>query len=140
MRVDHFFLCVEEKNSAYPWWVLLESANLVLARVYGFLPRADEEPTSSMERRGRRRGSAMGQLLFVTSEPHSLGGEADNTEECRRGRGRRASSLQNLHLESRAIPATDTSLQRTLGRRKPENGIEGGSRGRVLIKKVWMRK
>jgi hypothetical protein len=28
----------------------LESANLALARVCGFLPRADEEPTSSMER------------------------------------------------------------------------------------------
>jgi hypothetical protein len=50
MRVDRFFLRVEEKNLASPWWASLESSNLALARVYGFLPQADEEPTSSMER------------------------------------------------------------------------------------------
>jgi hypothetical protein len=49
----------------------MESANLALARVYGFLPRADEELTSSMERRGR---CMLGRLLFVTGEPQSLGG------------------------------------------------------------------
>jgi hypothetical protein len=48
MRLDHFFLRVEGKNPASPWWVSLESANLALPRVYGFLLRADEEPTSSM--------------------------------------------------------------------------------------------
>jgi hypothetical protein len=37
-----------------------------------------------------------------------LAGAADNTEEDGRGRGRGASSLQNLPLESRAIPATET--------------------------------
>jgi hypothetical protein len=37
-----------------------------------------------------------------------LAGVADNTEEDERGRGREASSLQNLPLESRAIPATET--------------------------------
>jgi hypothetical protein len=58
MRVDHFFLRVEEKNPASPWPASLESANFALARVYGFLPRADEEPASSMERRGRRTGEA----------------------------------------------------------------------------------
>jgi hypothetical protein len=60
ISVDRFFLCVEEKNPASPWWVALESANLAHARVYGFLPRADEEPTSSMERRGRRMGRRAG--------------------------------------------------------------------------------
>jgi hypothetical protein len=50
MRVDRFFLHVEEKNPASPWRASLESTNLALAHVYGFLPRADEEPTSSMER------------------------------------------------------------------------------------------
>jgi hypothetical protein len=50
MCVDHFFLRVEEKNPTSPWRVSLESANLALARVYGFLPRADEEPASCMER------------------------------------------------------------------------------------------
>jgi hypothetical protein len=53
-----FFLRVEEKNPASPWPASLESANFALARVYGFLPRADEEPASSMERRGRRTGEA----------------------------------------------------------------------------------
>jgi hypothetical protein len=38
--------------------VSLESANLALARVYDFLPRADEEPASSMERQGRRTRAA----------------------------------------------------------------------------------
>jgi hypothetical protein len=38
------------KNPASPLRALLESANLALARVYDFLPRADKEPASSMER------------------------------------------------------------------------------------------
>jgi hypothetical protein len=49
MRVDRFFLRVEEKNPASSWRASLESANLALARMYGFLPRADKEPASSME-------------------------------------------------------------------------------------------
>jgi hypothetical protein len=53
IRVDRFFLHVEEKPPTSPWRASLESANLALARVYGFLPRADEESASSMERRGR---------------------------------------------------------------------------------------
>jgi hypothetical protein len=57
MRVDRFFLHVEEKNPTSRWRVSLESANLALARVYSFLPRADEEPTSSMEREGRCTGA-----------------------------------------------------------------------------------
>jgi hypothetical protein len=40
--------------------VSLESANLALPHVYGFLLRADEEPTSSMEHRGRHRGQHAG--------------------------------------------------------------------------------
>jgi hypothetical protein len=58
MRVDRFFLRVEKKTHASPWRASLESANLALVRVYGFLPQADEEPTSSMERRGRHTGVA----------------------------------------------------------------------------------
>jgi hypothetical protein len=50
MRVDRFFLRIEEKKPASPWQASLEPAKLSLARVYGFLPRVDEEPTSSMER------------------------------------------------------------------------------------------
>jgi hypothetical protein len=36
-------------------------------------PWADEEPPSSMERRGRRMRAAWGRLLFIAVEPHSLG-------------------------------------------------------------------
>jgi hypothetical protein len=67
-------------------------------------------------------GGALGWLLFITTEPHSLGGG------CRQHRGRwtgtwpRASSLQNLPLESRAIPATETRLRQRRGRWKPEKG------------------
>jgi hypothetical protein len=50
MHVDRFFLRVEEKKPASLWRVSLESANWALACMYDFLPRADEEPTSSMER------------------------------------------------------------------------------------------
>jgi hypothetical protein len=89
----------------------LESANLALARVYDFLPRADEELASSMERRRRRTGAA--HWDGSSSSPRNLtllAGAADSTEEDGQGRGRGASSLQNLPLESRAIPATETRL------------------------------
>jgi hypothetical protein len=55
-------------------------------------------------------GGALGRLLFVTAEPHSLGG-GGSTEEDGRGRDRGASSLQNLPLKSRAIPAMETRLR-----------------------------
>jgi hypothetical protein len=62
MRVDRFFLRVEEKNPTSPWRASLESTNLALARVYDFLPRADEELASSMrveeDARGRCAGMA----------------------------------------------------------------------------------
>jgi hypothetical protein len=84
---------------------------LGLVRVYGFPPGADEEPTSSMERRGRRTGVA--RLDSSSSSPRNLtllAGAADSTEEDGWGRVRRASSLQNLPLESWAIPATETRM------------------------------
>jgi hypothetical protein len=89
--------------------VSLESANLALARVYGFLPRADEELASSMECRGRRTGAACWDGSSSSLRNLNLLAEAaDNTKEDRWGRGRGATSLQNLPLESRAIPATET--------------------------------
>jgi hypothetical protein len=114
---------------------------LALARVYGFLPRANEEPASSMERWGRRTGAA--RWDGSSSSPRNLtllAGAADSTEEDIRGRGRGASSLQNLPLELQAIPVTETRLRRRRGRRKAEKGIEGGRQGRAFIKKVRMRK
>jgi hypothetical protein len=56
-----------------------------------------------------------------------LAGAADNTEEDGRGRGRRASSLQNLPLESRAIPWIET--------RKAE--AEEGDRRRKVGQSVY---
>jgi hypothetical protein len=141
MRVDHFFLRVEEKNPTSPWRASLESANLALARVYGFLPRADEEPASCMEHRGRRSGAA--RWDGSSSSPRNLTllvGVTDSTEEDGRGHGREASSLQNLPLESWAIPATEMRLRRRRGRRKPKKGIEGGMQGGAFIQKVRMRK
>jgi hypothetical protein len=140
MRVDRFFLRVEQKNPASPWQASLESANLDLARVYDFLPRADEEPASSMKRRGRRTGAARWDGSPVAVDPQSLGWASDSTEEDGRGRGRGASSLQNLPLESWAIPATEMRLRRRRGRRKQEKGIEGERHGGVFIKKVQMHK
>jgi hypothetical protein len=141
MRVDLFFLHVEENNPASPWWVSLESANLGLASVYGFLARADEEPASSMERRRRRTGAARWDGSSLSPRNLTLlAGAADSTEEDGRGRGSGASFLQNLPLESRAIPATETRLQWRRGRWKPEKGIEGGRQGRAFIKKARMRK
>jgi hypothetical protein len=135
MRVDRFFLRVEEKNPTSPWRASLESTNLAIARVYGFLPRADEEPASSMERRGRRTGVA--HWDGSSSSPRNLtllAGAADSTEEDGQGRCCRASSLQNLPLELQAIPATET--------RTAEAG-EGDiceRQGRAFIKKVQMHK
>jgi hypothetical protein len=72
-------------------------------------PRADEEPTTSMENRGRCTGAV--RWDGSSSLPQNLtllAGAADSTEEDGRGRGRGASSLQNLPLESQAIPAMET--------------------------------
>jgi hypothetical protein len=56
MRVDRFFLRVEEKNPASPWRVSLEFTNLALARVYGFL-LGPMKNRLFHERRGRRTGA-----------------------------------------------------------------------------------
>jgi hypothetical protein len=111
MHVDCFFLRVEETNPASPWWASLECANLTLACGYDFLPLADEEPASSMERLGRRTGAvrwdgSSSSLRNLTL----LAGAADSTEEDGRGRGRGASFLQNFPLESWAILAMETRL------------------------------
>jgi hypothetical protein len=74
MCVDRFFLRVEEKNSASPWRASLESANLALAHVR--LPPSSRRRTGLFHRASRKThgGGALGRILFVTAEPHSLGG------------------------------------------------------------------
>jgi hypothetical protein len=60
-------------------------------------PQAKEEPASSMERRGRHTGAT--RWNGSSSSPRNLtllAGAADSTEEDGQGRGRGASSLQNL--------------------------------------------
>jgi hypothetical protein len=62
--------------------------------MYGFLPRADEEPTSSIKRQGRRTGAA--RWDDSSSSPWNLtllAGAADRNKEDGWGRGRGASSL-----------------------------------------------
>jgi hypothetical protein len=113
---------------------------MAVARVYGFLPRSYEEPTSSMERCGRRTGVVC--WYSSSSSPQNLtllAGAADITEEDERGCGRKASSLQTP-LESRAIPGTETRLRWRQGGRKLEKGIEVGRKGKAFIKKVQMHK
>jgi hypothetical protein len=141
MRVDRFFLRTEEKKHC------LSMAGVAGVRQLGpctrvrLLPRSDEKTTTSMERWGRRTGAAhwdgsSSSLRNLTL----LAGAVDNTEEDGRGRGRGASSLQNLSLESRAIPATETRLRQRRGRWKPKKEIEGRRQGRAFINKIRMRK
>jgi hypothetical protein len=112
MRVDRFFLRTEGKKTlplhggrrrSPPTWPL---------RACMASPPVWRKTTSSMERWGRRTGAA--HWGGSSSSPRNLtllAGAADNTEEDGRGRGRGSSSLQNLPLESRAIPATETRLR-----------------------------
>jgi hypothetical protein len=139
MRVDRFFLRIEGKKPC-----------LSMAGVAGVhqldpcvrvrLPPPSRQRTGLFHGVPRKThgGGALGRLYWRNLT--LLAGAAVSTEEDRQGRGRGASSLKNLPLESRAIPATETRLQRRRVRRKPEKGIEGGRRGGVFIKKVRMRK
>jgi hypothetical protein len=113
---------------------------LALARVYGFLPRADEEPTSSMERWGRRIGAA--RWDGSSSSPRNLTLLAGAAEAPRKTDGDVAAGPPPCRtpLESWAIPAMETRLRQRRGRRKPEKRIEGGRQGGAFIKKVRMCK
>jgi hypothetical protein len=118
---------------------------LALAHVYGFLPWADKEPATSMERKGRHMGAA--RWDGSSSSPWNLTlltGAADSTEEDGRGRGRRPPPCRpppcRTPLESQAIPATETRLRCPRGWRKPEKGIESERYGGAFIKKVRMGK
>jgi hypothetical protein len=139
-HVDRFFLHVEEKT-------ILSMAGIAGVRQLGpcacvRLPSPGRRRTWLFHEAPRKThgGDALGRLLFVAAEPHSLGGAENSTEKNGRGHSRGASSLQNLPLESRAIPMTEMRLRWRRGWRKLVKGIEGGRRGKVFIKKVRMRK
>jgi hypothetical protein len=108
---------------------------LAFARVYGFLPRADKEPTSSMQRRGRRTGRRTGTApLRHCGTSLSL-------------RGRRTAPRKTDRDVAAGPPPCRTSswsrgpyLRRRRGRRKLEKGKEGGRQGGAFIKKIRMRK
>jgi hypothetical protein len=76
-------------------------------------------PPSGRRRTGlfhgaQRKTHGGGRCDDSSSSPQNLtllAGAADSTKEDGRGRGRGASSLQNLPLESRAIPTTETRLR-----------------------------
>jgi hypothetical protein len=94
MHVDRFLLHVQEKTLPLHWRASLESTNLAIARVYGFLYKASEELASSMENRGRRTGAIRWNVYSPSQRKLTLlAGVADSTEEDGRGRGRRASSM-----------------------------------------------
>jgi hypothetical protein len=136
MSVDRFFLCVEETTLPHhggprrspPTWPL----RVCMASSLG--------PTKNRPLPWSAKEDARGWLAGTASLCHhwtslSWRGAADSTEEDGRGRGRGASSLQNLPLESRALPATETRLRRRQGRQKPEKGIKGRRQGKAYIKK-----
>jgi hypothetical protein len=84
--------------------------------------------------RKTHRGNALGRLLFVTVEHHSLGGGGRQHRGRRTGTWPRGLLLAEPPLESRAIPATETrKAEAREGDRRQE---EGGA----FIKKVQMCK
>jgi hypothetical protein len=83
-------------------------------------------------------GSALGLLLFVTAEPHSLGGGGGQH------RGRRTGTWpQGLLLAEpppRVASHTCDGNEAAAETRKVEKGIEGRRQGGAFIKEVRMRK
>jgi hypothetical protein len=140
MHVERLLLCVEGKNPTSPWQVSLESANLALARVYGFLPRANEERTSSMEHRGRRTGAARWDGSSSSPRNLTLLGGGQTAPRKMDVDVATTTSLQNLPPRVAGHTCDGMRLRRGRGTRNPEKGIEGGRRGGAFIKKVWIRK
>jgi hypothetical protein len=136
MRVGRFFLRVEEKTLPLhggcrwspPTWPLracmASSPGLTKNRP---LPWSAEE-----DARGRRAGTTP---LRHRGTSLSWRGRRTTPRKTDGDLAAGASSLQNLPLESRAIPATETRMRQRRGRQKPEKGIEGRRQGRAFIKK-----
>jgi hypothetical protein len=125
MRVDRFFLHVEEKTCLSMTGIAGVHQLGPCARVW--------LPPLGRQRIGLFHGvpwKTHGAACWDDSSSSSqnltlLAGAADSTEEDGQGCGRGASSLKNLPVESQAIPTTETRLRWRRGRRKLEKGIEG---------------
>jgi hypothetical protein len=93
IRVDRFFLRVEKKtlplHGGYCW----SPPTCPLCACMTSSPGPKKNRPLPWRAEKTHRGGVLGRLLFVTAEPHSLGGVTDSTEEDGRGRGRWASSL-----------------------------------------------
>jgi hypothetical protein len=140
MRLDRFFLRVEEKPC-------LSMAGVAGVRQLGsctrvWLPPLGRQRTGLFHGAPRKMhgGDTLGRLLFVTAEPHSLGGGGGQHRGRRMGMWLRSLLLAEPPVESWAIHAMETRLRWRSGRRKLEKRIEGGRQGRAFIKKVRMRK
>jgi hypothetical protein len=80
-------------------------------------------------------GGALGRLLFVTAEPHSLGGGGGQH------RGRRTGTWpRGLFLAEPPPRVAGYTCDRDEAATEMRKGIEGGRQGGAFIKKVQMHK
>jgi hypothetical protein len=106
---------------------------MALARGYDFLPGPTKNRPLAWSVEEDDGGSTLGRLLFVTVEPHSLGGGGGQH------RGRQTGMwLQGLLLAEPPPRVVGHTCDRDEA--AMEKGIEGGRQGEAFIKKVRMRK
>jgi hypothetical protein len=114
--------------------VSLESANLALARVFGILPWADEEPASSIKRRGRRTGAARWDGSFLSPWNLTL---LVGARTAPRKMDREVAAGPCPCRPPRVVCRTsdgDEAATET-GRQKPEKGIEGRRQAEHLLRR-----
>jgi hypothetical protein len=109
------------------------------ARVW--LPPSGQRRTDVFHGASRKThgGGALGRILFITAESHSLGGGQTAPRKMDVDVAT-TTSLQNLPPRVAGHTCDGMRLRRGRGTRNPEKGIEGGRRGGAFIKKVWIRK
>jgi hypothetical protein len=84
-------------------------------------------------------GGTLGQLLFITAEPHSLGGGDRQHRVRRTGTWPRGLLLAKPPIVVGHTCDGDEAATETR-KAKSEKGIEGGKRGGAFVKKVRMHK
>jgi hypothetical protein len=107
MRVDHVFLLIEKKTLPLLGGRHCSPPTCPLRVSTASSPGQTKNRPVPWSAEEDARGGALGQLLFISTEPHSLDRGSGQHRAKRTGTCCRASSLQNLPLESRAIPATE---------------------------------